>query len=324
MSLNQEFVGRSFAAETPFLVGREHIRQFAGAVGDRNPHYHDLAVARAAGYPDLVAPPTFLAAVIPDQLGLPVDDPDFGLDFSLVVHGDQRFTMLRPMVAGDELIAVTTLLGLRTVATNEVLTAGYTFTTTGGELVATGIGGLVSRGTAPAGERVRRTESPAEEGTGTAPAPRGDWYEPGAGAGTSAVGFDEVEAGAELGERTFAVRRADLVRYAGASGDFNPIHWNDKVAAEVGLPGVIAHGMFTMATAARMVGDWAGDPGAIRDYGVKFSQPVVVPNDDTGAEVTVRGVVEKKLPGNLVVVNLTVRSGGVKVLMAARATVALT
>ena len=81
------------------------------------------------------------------------------------------------------------------------------------------------------------------------------------------------------------------MRYAGASGDFNPIHWNERVATEVGLPGVIAHGMFTMALAGRAVTAWAGDPGALVEFQVRFGRPVVVPDDDDGAEVTVRGVV---------------------------------
>ena len=137
------------------------------------------------------------------------------------------------------------------------------------------------------------------------------------------VSYDDVEVGTEIGERVFTLRRADLVRYAGASGDFNPIHWNERVAREAGLPGVIAHGMLTMATAGRLVTDWVGDPGAVVEYGVRFSSPVVVPDDDEGAQVSVRGVVEKKLDDGRVVVNLTVRSQGTKVLMGARATVRL-
>jgi acyl dehydratase len=137
------------------------------------------------------------------------------------------------------------------------------------------------------------------------------------------VGYDDVEVGTELPERAFQIRRVDLVRYAGASGDFNAIHWSDRVAREVGLPGVLAHGMYTMATAARLVTDWVGDPAAVVEYGVRFSAPVLVPDDDTGATVTVRGVVEKKLDDGRAVVNLTVRSQGAKVLMAARATVLL-
>nr|MDT0666071.1 MaoC family dehydratase [Micromonospora sp. DSM 115978] len=137
------------------------------------------------------------------------------------------------------------------------------------------------------------------------------------------VAFDDVEVGFQLPEQTYPITREDLVRYAGASGDLNAIHWNDRVAASVGLPGVIAHGMLTMATACRLVTDWVGDPGAVVDYGVKFSSPVVVPDDDQGAALVVSGVVEKKLDGGRATVNLTVRSAGAKVLMAARATVQL-
>ncbi|KJE24052.1 acyl dehydratase [Frankia torreyi] len=140
---------------------------------------------------------------------------------------------------------------------------------------------------------------------------------------TATVGYDDVEVGTELPERLFPLRRVDLVRYAGASGDFNPIHWSERAAADAGLPGVLAHGMLTMATATRLVTDWAGDPGAVLEVGVKFSAPVVVPDDDEGASVSVRGVVEKKLDDNRVVVNLTTRCRGEKVLMAARATVRL-
>jgi acyl dehydratase len=133
----------------------------------------------------------------------------------------------------------------------------------------------------------------------------------------------EVAVGTELPEQTHRVTRADLVRYAGASGDLNPIHWSDRVATSVGLPGVIAHGMLTMGLAARAVTDWAGDPGAVVEYQVRFSRPVVVPDDETGAEVTVRGRVGAVLDGGRVRVDLTVTSGGEKVLSLARATVAL-
>ena len=133
----------------------------------------------------------------------------------------------------------------------------------------------------------------------------------------------DVEVGTELPERTFPVTRADLVRYAGASGDFNPIHWNQRVATSVGLPDVIAHGMFTMALTGRAVTDWTGDPGALVEYQVRFGRPVVVPDDDAGAEVTVRGRVAALLEDGRVRVDLTVTSGGDKVLSLARAIVRL-
>ena len=86
--------------------------------------------------------------------------------------------------------------------------------------------------------------------------------------------------GDQLPAQDFPIGRADLVRYAGASGDFNPIHWNERFAKAVGLPDVIAHGMFTMAAAIRVVTDWAGDPGAVVEYGVRFTRPVVVPDPE--------------------------------------------
>jgi len=97
--------------------------------------------------------------------------------------------------------------------------------------------------------------------------------------------------GDELPTLELRVTRADLVRYAGASGDFNPIHWSDRVATGVGLPGVIAHGMLTMALAGRLLTRWAGDPAAVRSYGVRFTRPVVVPDDDEGALVELSGKV---------------------------------
>jgi acyl dehydratase len=131
----------------------------------------------------------------------------------------------------------------------------------------------------------------------------------------------KLQVGAALPARTYRVTRADLVRYAGVSGDLNPIHWSDRIATDVGLPGVIAHGMLTMAFAGRALGEWVGDPAAIEEYGVRFAKPVLVPDDDTGTEVTVEGVVKEELDDGRMQVSLTVRSGGVKVLGQARAIV---
>jgi len=134
---------------------------------------------------------------------------------------------------------------------------------------------------------------------------------------------EHVEVGDELPARTVTVARGDLVRYAGASEDFNPVHWNPRVAHEAGLPDVIAHGMLTMAIAARTVTDWAGDPAAVVDYRTRFSRPVVVPDDAQGASVEVRGRVVARLDDDLVRIDLVVTSGGTKVLSDARVTVRL-
>ncbi len=129
------------------------------------------------------------------------------------------------------------------------------------------------------------------------------------------------EVGAALPAREFTVTRADLVRYAGASGDRNPIHWSERVATSVGLPGVIAHGMFTMALAARALDDWAGGPGRVRGMGCKFTKPVVVPDDDSGVVVRVAGTV-KAVEDDTVSVTLEVTCGGEKVLGMPRAVLA--
>jgi len=137
------------------------------------------------------------------------------------------------------------------------------------------------------------------------------------------VRYDEVEVGAELAPVSYQVTRLNLVKYCGASGDFNVIHWNERIAKSVGLPDVIAHGMFTMAEAGRFVTDWAGHGAALLEFGVRFSTPVVVPDDDVGGSVTVGGRVDEKLDGNRVVLALTARSGETKVLTRARAVVRL-
>src|SRR5262245_337590 len=127
-------------------------------------------------------------------------------------------------------------------------------------------------------------------------------------------------AGEELAPQRYRVTRADLIRYAGASGDFNPIHWSDRHATAVGLPGVIAHGMYTMALGARAVTTWAGGPDTVIDYGVRFTKPVLVPDDDIGVQVVVAGVV-KSVANGRAHLELTVTSGGEKVLAQARATI---
>ncbi len=135
--------------------------------------------------------------------------------------------------------------------------------------------------------------------------------------------YDDLAAGTEIPLRHYQVTRRDLVRYAGASGDFNVIHWNERIAKSVGLPDVIAHGMLTMALAGRFLSEWADDPGAIAEYGVRFSAPVVVHDDDQGATVEVTGTVAAKLDGRRVAVDVTARSEGTKVLTRARAVVKL-
>jgi acyl dehydratase len=128
-----------------------------------------------------------------------------------------------------------------------------------------------------------------------------------------------VSIGDELPPLTVTVTRKDLVRYAGAALDFNPIHWNEQLAKEVGLPDVIAHGMLTMALAGRVVTEWVGDPGGILEYGVRFTRPVVVPNDDKGATVELSGKVREINSDGTIRVDITAKFDGKTVLGKANA-----
>jgi acyl dehydratase len=136
--------------------------------------------------------------------------------------------------------------------------------------------------------------------------------------------MSDIQPGTELPPLTVTLRRADLVRYAGASGDFNPIHYSDRAAAALGLPGVLAHGMLTMALAARVVTDWAGDPARVIEYGVRFTKPVVVPDDDTGTDLNVTAkVVAVDDENGTAEVDILAEAAGQKVLGRARAVVRL-
>lgn len=126
--------------------------------------------------------------------------------------------------------------------------------------------------------------------------------------------MSDVAVGTVLPPQTFTITRFDLVRYAGASGDFNLIHWNERFARSVGLPDVIAHGMFTMAEAARVITDWVGNPAALEEYSVRFTRPVPVPDDDRGSQIEVSGEVTDVLDDGRVKVTLTATYEGQKVL----------
>lgn len=137
------------------------------------------------------------------------------------------------------------------------------------------------------------------------------------------IAWSDVEVGTELPAQDFTVQRINLVMYAGASGDFNVIHWNERIATAVGLPNVIAHGLFTMAEAIRVVTDWVGDPGAVIDYGCRFTRPVVVPDDDKGATVHVTAYVSDKHEDGTVTIGINAVSGETAVLGKAQAVVRL-
>jgi len=148
MPLDQSYVGREFPPSAPYEVGREKIREFADAIGDHNPVYRDQAAARALGYPDVIAPPTFAIVVSMRSSAQVVRDPGLGLDYSKVVHGEQRFSHHRPIHAGDVLRVVSSVESIRAVAGNDLVTIKGEVSTVEGELVLTAVATLVARGTA--------------------------------------------------------------------------------------------------------------------------------------------------------------------------------
>lgn len=146
MALNPDFVGRVYPPGPSYVVGREKIREFATSIGDDNPVFHDVDAARALGYADLVAPPTFAVLLSLTASGVVVRDPELGLDYSRVVHGEQRFRYTRPIVAGDELIVTMTIDEIRSVAGNDMLTTRGDVTTLDGEPVVVTTSLIVARG----------------------------------------------------------------------------------------------------------------------------------------------------------------------------------
>jgi len=148
MALDQAFAGRTYPPTEPYLVSREKIREFADAIGDQNPAYRSVEAARALGHPDIVAPPTFAVIVSSRASAQVIFDPDLGLDYSRVVHGEQSFSYTRPVVAGDLLVAVATVEKIRSAAGNDLLTLSCALQTAGGEPVGTARSVIVARGTA--------------------------------------------------------------------------------------------------------------------------------------------------------------------------------
>ena len=148
MALNPDYLGKVYPPSPPYEVGREKIREFADAIGDDNPAYRDAEHARSLGHRDVIAPPTFPMIISLRASAVASFDPGLGLDYSRVVHGEQRFAYTRPVTAGDRLVAVTTIEGIRAAAGNDILTTRADITTEDGEPVVTAWAVTVARGTA--------------------------------------------------------------------------------------------------------------------------------------------------------------------------------
>jgi acyl dehydratase len=146
MAINREYAGRVFPASEPYEVSRVKIAEFAAAIGDANPVYRDRAAARAAGHADVIAPPTFAIVISMAGSGAALADPGLGLNYAMVVHGEQRFAYTRPLAAGDVVTAQVTLTEIRDAGRNVMLTTSTDITTVTGELVCTAYSTIVERG----------------------------------------------------------------------------------------------------------------------------------------------------------------------------------
>ena len=144
--MNPELQGKQYPPTAPYLVGREKVREFARAVFATDPASLDVEAARAAGFADLLAPPTFPVVIQEQTLHQLIDDPEAGVDFARVVHGDQRFTFTRPIVAGDELVAQLTVSAVKQLGGHSMVTADTVITDAAGAHVVTAISTLVVRG----------------------------------------------------------------------------------------------------------------------------------------------------------------------------------
>jgi acyl dehydratase len=164
MALNSDFVGRAYPASDPYEVSRVKIAEFADAIGDPNPVYRDAAAARAAGHPDVIAPPTFAIVISVAGSRVAISDPGLGLNYAMVVHGEQQFRYSRPFVPGDVVTAQTAISAIRTVGSMAMLTTSTEIRTTAGEHVCTALSTLVERGAPVSAGTTPAAGGPAAEG----------------------------------------------------------------------------------------------------------------------------------------------------------------
>jgi acyl dehydratase len=329
-------VGHRYRAEDYYEVGREKIREYARAVQDLHPaHWREDAAGRL-GYAGLVAPTTFVstAAMLANRRLFET----VMTEYEVFVQTDQVFEMYKPVLAGDRLTSDVEVAAVRRVAGKDLITITNTFIDQTGDVVlimhttVIGISGedvddrvgdaierAIMNGATPS-----RTTAAAEPAPDRVPAHRPP-LSPISRTRVphTAFRFEDIAVGTELPARVAQLTRGDLVNYAGVSGDANPIHWHDEIAALAGLPDVIAHGMLTMGLAAGFVTGWLGDPGAIIRYGVRLSNYTVIESTSAGT-VEFTGRIKSVDPATrTAVVIIVAKSAGRKVFGLATADIRL-
>lgn len=283
-------VGQHYRTDDYYEVGREKVREYARAVQDFNPVHWDGAAAAALGHSGLVAPLTFISLVGTLAQRKLLENIAEGYDLTQLLQTDQVLEFHQPIIAGDQLFCDVSLDSFKTVMgrammvtknivsnqRNELVQTTYTTLLIGksGEVdssILEKVENLVMQGasmaaaTAAAGEREELASATDHEPLVTVD------HTP-----SASVRFDDVKVGDELPGKTFRLTRGDLVNYAGVAGDANPIHWSDQFAKLIEFDDVLAHGMLTMGLGGGYITEWLGDPGAVKDYTVRFTTPIPV------------------------------------------------
>ncbi|GGK36663.1 fused (3R)-hydroxyacyl-ACP dehydratase subunits HadA/HadB [Nocardia camponoti] len=318
-------VGHYYQVEGTYDVGREKIREYARAVQDYHPAHWEESAAAELGYSGLLAPLTFVS--IPAMAANRTLFESVVVGYDMFVQTEQVFEQHRAIVAGDRLITDVELSSVRRIAGKDLITVTNTFRDEAGETVHvmhTTVVGISGDEVDPAiTDAVANTMMHGVNvfgGTATDDVdaevplrPEGQLVLASGAPSATTLSFDELTVGDELPLRAARLSRGDLVNYAGVSGDGNPIHWNDAVARLAGLPDVIAHGMLTMGLGAGFLSAWSGDPGAVRRYGVRLSNTVVV-DAVAGGEIEYTGRVKSlDAEARTAVIAIVAKSGGRKI-----------
>ncbi|GAA5044340.1 fused (3R)-hydroxyacyl-ACP dehydratase subunits HadA/HadB [Nocardia callitridis] len=331
-------VGHHYRVDDYYEVGREKVREYARAVQDYHPVHWDESVANEYGHDGLLAPLTFISLVgILAQRKL-FEEVVTGYDLSQIMQTDQVLEFHRPIRVGDQLTCDVYLHSFRQAFGGDIMVTKNIVTAQNDELVLTTYTTLIGRsgvdidpGLSDAVDSVlmhgvgadvpdHHPRTALAIGTGTPSTPVAP---PQLAASKHARNFDDVSPGDELPPRTVRLTRGDLVNYAGVSGDANPIHWSDQVASKVGLDNVVAHGMLTMGLGGGFVTSWLGDPGAVKEYNVRFSSPAYVGTEAPAAIEFTGKVKSVDEQARTAVIALVARSAGRKIFGRATATVQL-
>ncbi len=320
----QSRVGHYYQMDGTYLVGREKVREYARAVQDYHPAHWDVAAAADLGYGDLVVPLTFTS--VPGMTCNRRMFESVVVGYDTYMQTEEVFEQPRPIVAGDELHIDVELSSVRRFAGRDLITVINTYTDTAGERVHTlhtTVVGLTAEDvdpaikTAAANKMMHDVDILAIEESDAVyhktVRPEGEVRIAEATRTPGTPSFDDVHVGDELPVHHARLSRGDLVNYAGVAGDANPIHWDEEIAKQAGLPDVIAHGMLTMGLGAGYVSAWSGDPGAVTRYSVRLSQPAIVSAAE-GADIEFSGRIKSLDPETRSgVVLVAAKSGGRKI-----------